>query len=205
MTSLCLPLSPPGGDSKILLHCCCAPCSGGIIERLRASGVSFTVFFFNPNIHPRGEYDLRKRELVRFTEKLAVPFVDADYDTDAWFERIRGLENEPERGKRCTQCFSFRLERAALFAHENAFPVLTSSLGISRYKDMDQVNACGLRAVEPYPDLIYWDINWRKQGGADLMDSVARREAFYRQNYCGCLFSFRAAKEQQLRSLVTPP
>lgn len=90
--------------------------------------------FYNPNIHPRKEYELRKDENVRFAEQFGVPFIDADYDRDNWFERARGMENEPERGVRCTMCFDMRFERTALYAHEHGFPVITSSLGISRWK-----------------------------------------------------------------------
>ena len=125
-----LPL--PNGQRKVLLHSCCAPCSGEVMEAMLASGIEYTIFFYNPNIHPLREYELRKSENVRFAEKFGVPFVDADYDRDNWFERARGMENEPERGIRCTMCFDMRFERTALYAHEHGFPVITSSLGISR-------------------------------------------------------------------------
>ena len=185
------------GDGPVLFLSCCAPCSGGIMESMIVSGIEFTVFFYNPNIHPRDEYEHRKREIVRFAEKKNVPFVEADYDSDNWFARVKGLENEPERGARCTQCFSMRLERSALYAHEHGFPILTSSLGFSRWKDMDQVNACGRLATQRYPGLVYWDINWRKGGGSQRGADVARAEDFYRQKYCGCVYSLRAAEMRQ--------
>jgi predicted adenine nucleotide alpha hydrolase (AANH) superfamily ATPase len=93
---------------KVLLHSCCAPCSGEVMEAMLASGVEYTIFFYNPNIHPEREYLLRKDENVRFAEKHNVPFVDADYDKDNWFARARGMEWEPERGVRCTMCFDMR-------------------------------------------------------------------------------------------------
>jgi epoxyqueuosine reductase len=124
-------LTAPEGHGKVLLHSCCAPCSGEVIEAVRASGLDLTVYFYNPNIHPREEYELRKAENTRFAEKHSIPFVDADYDTDNWFARAKGLEREPERGARCTMCFDMRFERTALYAHENGFPVITSCLGIS--------------------------------------------------------------------------
>jgi len=184
-------ISAPQGAGKVLLHSCCAPCSGEVIEALYASGIDFTVYFYNPNIHPIEEYEKRKKENARFAKKLGVPFIDADYNPDAWFARVKGLEAEPERGKRCTECFGLRLERSALYAHENGFPVLTSSFGISRWKDMKQVNACGARAAARYPDVVYWDYDWRKGGGAVRMIEIAKREEFYRQQYCGCTFSSR--------------
>jgi len=185
------PLPPPGGHRRVLLHSCCAPCSGEVMEAMTASGIDYTIYFYNPNIHPREEYELRKSENIRFAEKARVPFVDADYDTDNWFARARGLEAEPERGARCTMCFDLRFERTALYAHEHGFPVITSCLGISRWKDMDQINGSGERAAARYPGLSYWTHNWRKQGGAERMIDISKREQFYQQEYCGCIYSLR--------------
>lgn len=156
-----------------------------------ASHIDFTIFFYNPNIHPIKEYELRKQENIRFAEQFGVPFVDADYDRDNWFARAKGMENEPERGIRCTMCFDMRFERTALYAHENGFPVMTSSLGISRWKNMAQINDCGHRAADHYPDLMYWDYNWRKGGGSSRMIEISKRERFYQQEYCGCVYSLR--------------
>src|SRR5690606_27246531 len=127
-------LTLPNGADKLLLHSCCAPCSGEVMEAIQASGIDYTIFFYNPNIHPQKEYLIRKEENIRFAEKHGVPFVDADYDTDNWFERAKGMEWEPERGIRCTMCFDMRFERTALYAAENGFRVISSSLGISRWK-----------------------------------------------------------------------
>jgi predicted adenine nucleotide alpha hydrolase (AANH) superfamily ATPase len=107
------------------------------------------IYFYNPNIHPQEEYVLRKNENMRFADKLNIPFIDADYDTDNWFARAKGREHEPERGIRCTMCFDMRFERTALYAHENGYPMFTSCLGISRWKNMDQINSCGHRAAAP--------------------------------------------------------
>jgi predicted adenine nucleotide alpha hydrolase (AANH) superfamily ATPase len=161
------------------------------MEAMAASGVDYTIFFYNPNIHPREEYELRKSENIRFAQKACVPFVDADYDTDRWFERARGLEWEPERGARCTMCFDMRFERTALHAHENGFGVITSCLGISRWKNMDQINASGARAAARYPGVTYWNHNWRKKGGSERMIEISKREQFYQQEYCGCVYSLR--------------
>ncbi|KRB04432.1 epoxyqueuosine reductase QueH [Lysobacter sp. Root690] len=184
-------LSLPGEGGKLLLHSCCAPCSGELMEAFVESQIDYTVFFYNPNIHPVKEYELRKEENIRFAQKHGVPFVDADYDTDHWFARAKGMENEPERGIRCTMCFDMRFERSALYAHEHGFPVMTTSLGISRWKNMQQINDSGRRAVAPYPHLSYWDYNWRKQGGSQRMIEISKREQFYQQEYCGCVYSLR--------------
>jgi len=184
-------LTPPGNAARVLLHSCCAPCSGEVMEAMLASGVDYTIFFYNPNIHPEREYRLRKDENVRFAEAHGVAFVDADYDTDNWFARAKGLEWAPERGARCTMCFDMRFERTALYAHEHGFAVMTSSLGISRWKNMAQINDCGVRAASRYEGLSYWDYNWRKGGGAARMIEISKREAFYQQEYCGCVYSLR--------------
>ena len=102
-------LAMPNGEQKLLLHSCCAPCAGEIMEAVAISKIETTVFFYNPNIHPQEEYEIRKDENKRFCDKLGFNFIDADYDKDNWFDRIKGLENEPERGARCTQCFDLSL------------------------------------------------------------------------------------------------
>lgn len=192
------PLALPNGHSKVLLHSCCAPCSGEVMEAMVASGIDFTIFFYNPNIHPRKEYELRKEENIRFAQEFGVPFIDADYDRDNWFARAKGMEHEPERGIRCTMCFDMRFERTALYAHEHGFPVITSCLGISRWKDMKQINDCGHRAAEPYEGLTYWDYNWRKGGGSARMIEISKRENFYQQEYCGCVYSLRDTNKHRL-------
>ncbi len=181
----------PEGKQKVLLHSCCAPCSGEVMEALQASGIEFSIYFYNPNIHPRTEYDLRKTENIRFAENKGISFIDADYDTDNWFARVKGLEWAPERGERCTRCFDMRFERTALYAYEHGFPLITSCLGISRWKDMDQINGCGNRAASRYPGMTYWTFNWRKKGGSQRMIEISKRENFYQQEYCGCVYSLR--------------
>ncbi len=184
-------LTPPQKDARVLLHSCCAPCSGEVMEAMAASGIDFAIYFYNPNIHPREEYELRKQENIRFAEKHSIPFIDADYDLENWFTRIKGLEWEPERGARCTACFDMRFERTALYAHEHDFPVITSCLGISRWKNLAQINASGVRAAGRYPGMTYWEFNWRKKGGASRMLEISKEEEFYQQEYCGCVYSLR--------------
>jgi len=190
----------PNEGQRLLLHTCCAPCAGSIMEALRASEIAFTIFFYNPNIHPEQEYLTRKQENIAYAAKHRISFIDADYDADEWFERTRGLEQEPERGKRCTVCFDMRLERTALYAHEHGYPVFATSLGISRWKDMAQVYACGKRAAARYPGLIFWDYNWRKQGGSQRMLEISKEEEFYKQEYCGCIYSLRDSNTWRLQN-----
>ncbi len=190
-----IPLTPPSGDKRVLMHSCCAPCAGELMEAMLDNNIELTIFFYNPNIHPKKEYEIRKNENIRYAEKLGIPFVDADYDVQEWFARAKGMEREPERGVRCTMCFDMRFARTALYAHEHGFKVYTSSLGISRWKNMDQINDCGTRMAAAYPDVTYWDYNWRKEGGGARMYEIAKRENFYKQEYCGCIYSLRDSNE----------
>ncbi|WPY00485.1 Epoxyqueuosine reductase QueH [Candidatus Trichorickettsia mobilis] len=185
----------PNGEKKILMHSCCAPCSGEPMEKVIEAGIALTIFFYNPNIHPKKEYEIRKQENIRFAEKMGIQFIDADYDIQNWFARAKGMEYEPERGKRCSMCFDMRFERTALYAYENDFKVITSSLGISRWKDMEQINQSGLRAASHYEGITYWTCNWRKNGGSSNMYNIAKREHFYKQEYCGCIYSLRDSNE----------
>ena len=197
-------LAPPCGADKLLLHSCCAPCAGEIMESLKAASIETTIFFYNPNIHPLKEYEIRKNENIRYAEKLGFRFVDADYDRDEWFKRVKGLEWEPERGRRCTVCFDIRFERTALHAAENGFSLISSTLGISRWKNMDQINTSGIRAAARHRDLTYWTFNWRKKGGSERMIAIAKREGFYQQEYCGCVYSLRDTNAWRMKNAREP-
>lgn len=170
------------------------------MERLVSAEIPYTIFFYNPNIHPEKEYLIRKEENIRFANKVGVPFVDADYDVDNWFARAKGMEQEPERGVRCTMCFDMRFQRTALYAHEHGFKVISSTLGISRWKNMEQINDCGLRAAASYDEMCYWTYNWRKQDGSKRMIEVSKRERFYQQEYCGCIYSLRDTNKWRLKN-----
>lgn len=184
-------------ETKILLHSCCAPCSCAIIDGMLQSNLEPTVFYYNPNIHPSEEYETRKNENKRYCEKLGVPFIDADYDADNWYTRIKGFQDEPERGERCSICFLMRMESTALYAHEYDFSVFATSLGISRMKNQEQVYAAGHQAAALYPNLAFWDHNWRAKAGCERGAVIAQQEAFYRQNYCGCVFSKRDREQKE--------
>lgn len=185
-----LKVEAPGGARKILLHACCAPCSGAILECLRESGLAPVVFFSNSNIHPRAEYDLRLAELRRYAARMGVELVEDEYDHGAWLAAVCGLEAEPERGARCAACFRFRLGRAARYAAVRGLPVLATTLASSRWKDLDQVNAAGSDACRG-GDVCFWPQNWRKGGLQERRNEVLREQGFYNQDWCGCEFSKR--------------
>lgn len=195
----------PHGEKKVLLHSCCAPCSGAVMEAIHKMGVELTIFFYNPNIHPEKEYELRKQENIRYANKLAIPFIDADYDPETWFAGAKGHEWDPERGERCSYCFEMRFVKTAKYASENDFKVITSCLGISRWKDFDQVTQAGVRAASLFPGVFYWEFNWRKEGGSARMYEIAKEEEFYQQQYCGCIYSLRDSnkwRKNQGRPLI---
>lgn len=172
-------------QERLLLLSCCAPCSVGVIQDLYEKGIDFTVLFYNPNIRPKGEYEKRCLENKRICEELGVPFVELPYIPKRWDEVTKGLENEPERGKRCDACFFLRLKEAARYAKENGFTRFTSVLGISRFKDFDQVCRAGLRASKVM-DIPYDTTNWRKNGLLEKSEKLAKEKKLYRQSYCGC-------------------
>jgi predicted adenine nucleotide alpha hydrolase (AANH) superfamily ATPase len=184
-------LKVPGGAKEVLLHTCCAPCSSAIIECLMQHGVRPTIYYCNPNIYPLEEYLIRKEECTRYAQSLGLDIVDADYAHDAWLCGVKGMENEPERGGRCLRCFKMRLRDTARYAHEHGFTVITTTLASSRWKSLEQIDAAGQYAVEPYPEVCWWGQNWRKGGLSERRIAIIKEYNFYNQQYCGCEFSMR--------------
>lgn len=181
----------PEGVDRVLLHTCCAPCSSAIIEWMMAHGVRPTIYYCNPNIFPEEEYRIRKDECSRYARSLGLDIVDADYDHAAWRAQMEGFEDEPERGGRCLKCFRMRLLDTARYAHEHGFRVITTTLASSRWKSLEQINEAGHFAVSAYPDVIWWDQNWRKGGLSERRAAIIKEYHFYNQQYCGCEFSMR--------------
>lgn len=184
-----LSIEVPGGSSRVLLHACCAPCSGAIVECLVERGIRPVIFYSNSNIYPLEEYSHRLNECVRYAQKWGVPIVDDVYDHKAWGACAVGLEKEPERGGRCLQCFKFRLLRAAEYARDNGFDVLTTTLASSRWKSLEQVNEAGEWACAQVGGVTWWPQNWRRGGLQERRNEIIREENFYNQLYCGCEFS----------------
>ncbi len=188
---LTLPDGSKAEGHAVLLHACCAPCSAAIVECMLRNGMRPTVFFSNSNIYPLQEYEVRKQELIRFLKAQDVPYVEDEYDHEMWREAVVGLENEPERGSRCSVCFQFRLRRAARYAQEHGFHLLTTTLASSRWKNIHQIDQAGNVAVADCPDVQWWEQNWRKGGLQMRRGELLRLNDFYNQLYCGCEFSFR--------------
>ena len=179
----------PTGLHEVLLHACCAPCSSAIVEWMLQHDIRPTIFYFNPNIFPLEEYDIRKNESKRHAETLGMRWIDGDYDHAAWLAQIRGLEQEPERGSRCQQCFRIRLTATAFQARLLGITHFATTLASSRWKNLEQINQAGLSAQEVVPGTTFWPQNWRKDGLQERRNQLLHEYNFYNQQYCGCEFS----------------
>ncbi|MEW6202018.1 MAG: epoxyqueuosine reductase QueH [bacterium] len=172
---------------KLLLHVCCAPCSPHIFELLREK-YDVVVFFYNPNIFPEEEYELRRDELKKFCKNIDVPFIEGKYDIEIWNEIVQGLENEPEGGKRCEMCFKMRLECAAQQALETGCKIFAATLTVSPHKNAAVINQIGEEAGEKF-GITFLEADFKKKDGFKKSVELSRQFGFYRQNYCGCAFS----------------
>ena len=179
----------PDGLHEVLLHACCAPCSSAIVEWMLQHDIRPTIFYFNPNIYLREEYDIRKNESKRHAESLGIRWIDGDYDHEQWLSQVKGLEKEPERGSRCLQCFRMRLMVTALQAKELGISFFATTLASSRWKSLEQISQAGLAAQEAVEGTTFWAQNWRKGGLQDRRNQLLREYQFYNQQYCGCEFS----------------
>ncbi len=172
-----------------------------MIDFLKKQGQKFSVLFYNPNIAPVEEYQKRCQENKHLCESYNVPFISLEYDHDAWRTCVKGLENEPERGKRCWVCFEMRLQRAHEFARQNGFDAVTSVLGVSRYKDLKQVNTVGEKVFHS-TNIPYIGFNWRKGGLQEIRSSLIQEFHLYNQNFCGCPYSLK--KNNYFSKTFTP-
>ncbi len=182
----------PEGVGEVMLHACCAPCSSAIVEWMLSHDVRPVIFYFNPNIYPWEEYVIRKEESKRHADTLHIPWIDGDYDYEGWRECVRGLENEPERGKRCLKCFEMRLKATAEKAAEMGIRTFTTTLASSRWKDLEQITQAGMKAQHEVEGTLFWAQNWRKGGLYERRNQLLRQFAFYNQQYCGCEYSNKA-------------
>jgi epoxyqueuosine reductase len=176
---------------KLLLHSCCAPCSSYVLEYL-SQYFSITVFFYNPNIHPKEEYDRRlndqKKFLKQFPVENKINFIEGKYEPDVFFKEVKGLENEPEGGKRCLKCFYLRLDKTAKKAQELKIPYFTTTLTISPHKNAVAINQIGNEIANKY-QLNYLFSDFKKRDGFKRSIILSKQYGLYRQNYCGCIFS----------------
>ena len=193
----------PEGCTKVLLHACCAPCSSAIVEWLLAHDVTPVIYYFNPNIFPLEEYEIRKNESKRHAASLGIQWIDADYSHSEWRCAMEGLEQEPERGRRCERCFYVRLLATAKKAQELGITWFATTLASSRWKNLEQINRAGEAAAlsvqntdrstdrtqTELPTPQFWAQNWRKDGLQERRNALLKEYNFYNQLYCGCEFS----------------
>ncbi len=179
-----------GGKPRLLLHSCCAPCSSACLERLKEC-FRVTVLYYNPNIDEREEYAKRKAEQIRFLEETGwAEFIDCDYDEEAFERLAKGLEEEPERGKRCYACYALRLNKTAEIAAKNKFDYFATTLTLSPHKNVDWLNELGEKAGGRY-EVNYLFSDFKKGGGYYRSIDLSKEYGLYRQSFCGCRFSKR--------------
>ena len=172
-------------DRKILLHCCCAVCASSCIERLLDGGFAVTLFFSNSNIAPKEEYDRRLDAMRKLAGIAGLELIEDEYDHAAWRRAVSGLEAEPERGKRCPECFRYSLRRTSERAAALGIARFTTSLTVSPLKDSRTIFAVG----SAFPG--FEPIDFKKRDGYLRSGILAKEYGLYRQQYCGCEFSFR--------------
>ncbi len=183
-------IAQAGEGKRLLLHSCCAPCSSACLERLK-DAFDVTVLYYNPNIDDPVEYAKRKAEQIRFLQETGwAKFLDCDHEGAAFEEIVRGLEQEPERGKRCYACYRLRLEKTAKFAAEGGYDYFATTLTLSPHKNAEWLNELGANAGGTY-GVKYLFSDFKKGGGYYRSIALSKEYALYRQSFCGCRFSFR--------------
>lgn len=178
---------------KLFIHSCCAPCSSYVLEYL-SEFFDITVFYYNPNIYPKDEYDRRVEEQQRLIQEIParskIHFMVGDYQPEDYFREVKGLEEEAEGGNRCFKCYELRLKEAAQKASALGFDYFTTTLSISPYKNAEKLNEIGERFANEYK--VSWvPSDFKKKNGYKRSIELSKEYNLYRQDYCGCIFSKR--------------
>ncbi len=172
---------------KLLLHSCCGPCSTQVIDVLRKD-YEITVLYYNPNIQPEEEYNLRLSEQKRFCKEVGITVIDLPYNTVEFLNKVKGHEKDREGGERCSLCFALRLEKTAEYAKMHGYDLFATTLSVSPHKNTVIINSVGQTASEKY-QIDFFSGNFKKQDGYKKSIEFAKQYNLYRQNYCGCAFS----------------
>lgn len=182
---------------KLFIHSCCAPCSSYVLEYLSAY-FDITVFYYNPNIHPEDEYNRRVEEQQNLIKAMPlaseVHFIKGEYTPKDYYDKVKGLEKEPEGGERCFVCYELRLREAAKLAAELGFEYFTTTLSISPHKNAAKLNEIGEKLAEEYK-IRHLPSDFKKKNGYKRSIELSREYDLYRQDYCGCIYSMRDSKE----------
>ena len=179
----------------LLLHACCAPCSSSVLERV-CGDFAVTVFYFNPNISPKEEYDKRVEEEKKLLSimnagdlvRVPIALLEGEYCPERFFEMAKGLENAPERGERCLKCYDLRLRETARVAKERGFDYFTTTLTLSPLKDAAALNTIGFACGKDY-DVSFLPSDFKKKNGYLRSIELSKEYDLYRQDFCGCVFS----------------
>ena len=182
---------------RVLLHSCCGPCSSAVPELLERS-FEVTLLWFNPNLYPEAEFEKRFRTQLELIEKMGlaedVPVLAESWKHEEYLRRVKGLEDEPEGGARCTECFRLRLVECARLAKQYGFDYFCTTLSVSRYKDAERINLLGEEAGRAF-GVAWLPSDFKKRDGERRSQELAEQYGLYRQDYCGCEFSLRSRRE----------
>ena len=187
------------GDTrpKVLLHVCCGPCSSAVLEYL-TQYFDLTLLWYNPNIYPEAEFDLRLETLKKLIGDMGladrVKLLTQPHRSDEYYARVKGLEDEPEGGKRCTECFRLRLEEAAKAAKAGGFDYFCTTLTLSRHKDAVRINTLA-EEIAQREGVKWLPSDFKKRDGENRSIELCEQYQVYRQLYCGCEYSFRKREE----------
>lgn len=174
---------------KMLLHTCCAPCSAYVLELLRAA-FDLTLYFYDPNIHPKEEYDKRRDEMKGYAETFSIPFIEGPYDVERWFEITRERKDSREGSERCFICYDMRMREAARYAQDNGFEYFGTVLSVSPHKNAGKINEIGALLSMEY-GIKYLEADFKKRDGFKKSVTLSKERGLYRQDYCGCIYSMR--------------
>jgi len=172
---------------KLLLHVCCGPCGTHTVKSLMED-YDVVMLYYNPNVHPTGEYYKRYKEAQKVSAELSVPLLEGAYSPEQWLDEIQGFEEEPEGGRRCSLCFGLRLAETARYAKENGFDAFTTTMTISPHKDSKVINEIGESLASKHR--ISWvHSDFKKNDGFRKSVEMSKDLGLYRQDYCGCFYS----------------
>ena len=178
---------------KLLLHSCCGPCSSSVIEFLSLY-FDIDVYYYNPNIYPKEEYVKRLNEQDRLLGIVGINLIKGEYEDNLYYEKVTGLENEPEGGRRCYNCIKMRMEKACIYAKEHGYEYFTTTLSVSPHKSSPMINEIGYNLESKY-DIRYLYSDFKKKDGYKRSIILSKKYNLYRQDYCGCKFSLNYNKK----------